>query len=249
MKYLLLIASILCVSLFAFAQDANTSKNTSDAKSYRYTPSPDFPGALVIDYGINFFDKYSPVMKTDEWKSPTLNVYYMYAFRMGSSRFSFNIGAGVGNEKYTFEAPITFTDSLQITLVDSLKNVPFFTNASGYKKSQMVINYFDIPLEFRVHSRKNDHKRAFYLAVGGKLGFRFAGKTKVVYSEFGNKKKFKDLYHYNVNAVRYGAIARIGYGPINFWGYMGLNNFFTGNKTKGIRNPTTFSFGLSLSTF
>ena len=251
MKQVFFIAILMSLGLSVIAQDNSESKKDSEeSTAYRYTPSPDFPGALVLEWGINYFDNNSSIMDTDPWKSPTINLYYMYAFRMGeASRFSFNIGAGVGNEKYTFKAPMTFTDSLSMTIIDTLKNVPHFQTASGYKKTQMVINYVDIPMEIRVHSRKNDHKRAFYLAIGGKIGFRIAGKTKVVYSEFGNQKKFKDLYHFNVNAVRYGATARIGYGPINFWGYMGLNDFFTGNKTVGMKNPTTFSFGLSLSAF
>ncbi len=250
MKYILFVVILTGLGSSVFAQEnAEPAKDAKESTAYRYTPSPDFPGALVLEYGINYFDKNSPVMDTKPWGSPTLNLYYMYDIRLGDSRFSVNIGAGVGNEKYTFEAPVTFTDSLQITIIDSIKNIPYFSNISALKKSQMVINYLDIPLEFRIHSRKNDHKRAFYLAIGGKVGFRFAGKTKVVYSELGSKKKFKDLYNFNINAIRYGATARIGYGPINFWGYMGLNNFFDGNKTAGIRNPTTFSFGLSLSTF
>ncbi len=248
MKHVFFVVIIMGLSNTIFAQDSADS--TRQSTSYRYTPSPDFPGALVVEYGINYFDNNSAIMDIDSWKSATLNLYYMYAFRIGEeSRLSFNIGAGIGNEKYSFKGPVTFADSLSITIVDSLSNMPFFNNAGNFKKSQMVINYIDIPMEFRIHSRKNDHKRAFYLAVGGKIGFRFASKTKIVYSEFGETKKFKNLYHFNVNAIRYGATARIGYGPINFWGYLGLNNFFTGNKTAGINNPTMFSFGLSLSTF
>ncbi len=252
MKHAFFVIVLMSLGGFsAIAQDTDTATDDSkESSAYRYTPSPDFPGALVVEYGINYFDNNSAIMDTDPWKSPTLNLYYMYAFRIGKeSRLSFNIGAGVGSEKYTFKAPITFTDSLSITIIDSLSNVPFFKNAGSFKKTQMVINYLDIPMEFRIHSRKKDHKRSFYLALGGKVGFRIAGKTKVVYSEFGTTKKFKDLYHFNVNAIRYGATAKIGYGPINFWGYLGLNDFFTGNKTKGMKNPNTFSFGLSLSTF
>ena len=233
------------VSSTVWAQD--TKDTTSLA--YRYTPSPDFPGAIVIDYGFNYFDKNSAVMDTDPAKSPTLNLYYMYAFRMGASRFSFNTGIGIGSEKYSFNSPITFVDDNGITSVDSLTNIAFFSNLTGYKKTQVVVNYFDIPVEFRVHSRKNDHKRSWFLAVGGKIGFRMAGKTKVVYEEFDSKKKYKNLYHYNVNALRYGASARVGIGPFSIWGYYGFNGFFTDNKTSGLENPNTFSLGISLSTF
>lgn len=251
MKQVFFIAILIGLSTSIFAQDNTESKKDSESSpAYRYTPSPDFPGALVIDWGINYFDNNSGIMDADPWKSPTFNIYYMYAHRLGDSRFSVNFGAGVGNEKYTFKAPVTFSDSLTTTIIQPIDTVPFFDNKIiALKKTQMVINYIDFPLEFRVHSRKNDHKRAFYLAIGGKIGFRFAGKTKIVYSEYGTQKKFKDLYHFNVNAVRYGATARIGYGPVNFWGYLALNDFFTGNKTVGIENPNTFSFGISLATF
>ncbi len=250
MKQLFFIAIIMSLGTSVIAQDnSEATEESKESTAYRYTPSPDFPGALVIDWGINYFDGNSAIMDTKAWSSPTLNIYYMYAKRLGASRFSVNIGFGVGNEKYSFENNVTFADSLGRTRVDSIVNVPFFNTANSIKKTQMVINYFDIPLEFRIHSRKNDHKRSFFLAVGGKIGFRVAGKTKIVYSEFGTTKKFKDLYHFNVNAVRYGATARIGYGPFNFWGYLGLNDFFTGNKTIDLKNPSTFSFGISLAAF
>lgn len=250
MKKIFFVALLWSISLTVFAQDDSTASSQSDeSTAYRYTPSPDFPGALIIDWGINYFDENSGIMDVKPWSSPTINIYYMYDQRLGDSRFSVNIGAGVGSEKYTFNSAVTFTDSLRTTIVQPIDTIPFFQNVTGVKKSQIVVNYIDIPLEFRVHSRKNDHKRSFYLAVGGKIGFRMAAKTKVVYSEFGTTKKFKDLYHFNANAVRYGATARIGYGPVNLWGYYGFNSFFTGNKTAGINNPNTFSFGISLSTF
>ena len=201
MKKIFFIALLWSFVSLVMAQDNTNSDNNSESTAYRYTPSPDFPGALVFDWGINYFDKNSGIMDTKPWSSPTLNVYYMYDHRIGDSRFSVNFGAGVGNEKYTFNSNVTFVDTLGFTKMDSIANVPFFSTAGGVKKTQMVINYIDIPLEFRVHSRKNDHKRAFYLALGGKIGFRFAGKTKVVYSEFGNTKKTFNLFFSKVKGV------------------------------------------------
>jgi len=244
MKQAFLVFILTGLSISLMAQEDSIS-----SASYRHTPSPDFAGALVVDYGVSFFDKNSAIMDTELWKSPTINVYYMYPFKIKSSRFSFNVGAGIGTEKYTFSSPVTFVDSLNVTLIDTIAYLPFFENISGVKKSQVVTNYFDIPLEFRIHSRKNDHKRSFVLALGGKVGFRFATKAKVVYSEFEVDKKYKSLYHYNVNAVRYGASARLGIGPFTIWGYYGLNQFFGGDKISGVNNPKTYSFGISLATF
>jgi hypothetical protein len=244
MKRTFLVVILTGLCLTSIAQD-----NTSSTNVNRYTPSPDFPGSVVIDYGFSYFDNNSAIMDVKPGKSPTLNIYYMYPFRLGASRFSFNVGAGIGSEKYSFNAPVTFVDDAGVTLVDSLKNLSFFNNTSGYNKTQVVVNYFDIPLEFRVHLRKNDHKRSWYLAVGGKIGVRLAAKTKVLYKEFDTDKKIKDLYNYNISTFRYGASARVGIGPFSIWGYYGLNPFFIENKTSGIKNPNTFSLGISLSTF
>ena len=192
MKQAFLVVMLLGLGSSLIAQDNPESKSESDAStSYRYTPSPDFPGALVFDWGINYFDGNSGTMDTKPWSSPTINVYYMYDHRLGSSRFSVNFGAGIGSEKHTFNSAVTFTDSLKITIVQPIDSIPFFATTSSVSKSQMVMNYIDIPLEFRIHSRKNDHKRSFYLALGGKIGFRMAGKTKVVYEEFGTTKNLK----------------------------------------------------------
>jgi len=241
--------AFLVVILMGFSISLMAQEDSIVSASNRDTPSPDFSGAIVVDYGVNFFDQHSEIMNNEMFKSPTINVYYMYPFKIKSTRFSFNVGGGIGTEKYTFTSPVTFVDSVNVTLVDTIANLSYFENIGAVNKSQMVTNYFDIPFEFRVHSRKNDHKRSFYLALGAKVGFRFANKTKVVYSEFEQDKTFKSLYHYNVNAVRYGASARLGIGPFTIWGYYGLNKYFAVNKISGFNNPNTYSFGISLAAF
>jgi hypothetical protein len=214
------------------------------------TPSPDFPGSLQLEYGLNYLYNNTYEMRTNPWRSMTLNVYYTYPIRIGDSRFSFNPGIGVGNEKFGFEDPVSFLDSLGLaTVLKPVVDLPGFENVISVERSQFIANYIDFPMEFRVHTRKSDFKRSWYLAVGGKLGINFSAKTKIKYDEFGSSKKYKGLYGYNVNSFRYGAYARIGLGPFNVWGYYSGSQLFLGNKTFNFENPSMWSFGISLAAF
>lgn len=251
-KFFLLIALALTSGLvFAQTQDQKAKDNTTDdAKPLpRSTPSPDFPGEFILDYGLNYFTDQTSDMTTRPWQSPTINIYYAYPFKLGESRFSFNPAIGLGIESFAFEGAVTLYDSLGTTLLEPVSDLPQYATATGLTYSKMTSTYVDIPLEFRVHSRKLDHRRSWILSVGMKVGFCIDGGTKVKYTENGTKKLNKNKYSYNLSNYRYGPVARLGYGPLTFWGYYRINKMFQGNKTEGFNNPGMFSFGISIATF
>ena len=239
----------ILITTFSGAALAQTENNTEAKVEPRSTPSPDFPGEFIIDYGINYFIDAAPTMETKVWRSPTVNVYYGYPVNFGESRFSFNPALGIGLESFAFSAPVTLFDSLGITILEPIEDLPQYKLATDITYSKMSTTYIDLPLEFRVHSRRNDPKRSWFLSLGGKVGILINSKTKIKYAENGVVKLNKNKYNYQVNSYRYGAVARIGYGPVSFWGYYRGNIFFKGNKTSGFPNPGMFSFGISLSTF
>jgi hypothetical protein len=239
---------ILLIAVSTFTSVLAQEDEQSSVK--RSTPSPDFPGSLQIEYGLNYFYQNSREMRTNPWRSATINVYFTYPIQIGDSRFSFNPGVGIGSEKFGFEDPVTLKDSItSVTVMRNVAELPRFENMNELIRTQFVANYIDIPMEFRVHTRKNDHKRSWYIALGGKIGFNFDAKTKIKYQEFGRTKTYKDKFNFNVNSVRYGAIGRIGVGPINFWVYYSGSKLFRGNKAFNFENPSMWSFGLSLATF
>ena len=242
---------LIIVLLFVLALNPALAQETPSDNPKPSTPSPDFPGSLVFEYGINSLINASYAMRTNLWQSATLNVYYMYPIKLGDSRFSFNPGIGVGSEKYGFKDPISFYEDSLKTFMDNIGNLPRFdtTTLGDITKTQLIANYVDIPLEFRVHSRKDDHERSWFLAVGGRIGVNFDAKTKIIYSENGSQKVYKDKFHYYINSFRYGAVARIGYGPLSVWGYYSGSKLFRGNKSANFANPSMWSFGLSLATF
>jgi len=243
MKKILLL--LVFVSLFnnVWAQD-NENPNVE-----RSTPSPDFPGALVFEYGLNYLIDPTDEMRTNPWRSATFNLYYMYDAKFGDSRFAFHGGLGLGTEKFGFEDPVSFLDSVNRTWLKNIEDLARFENVTSVKRTQFIANYIDFPLELRVHSLKNDHKRSWYLALGGKVGINIGAKTKIKYTELGSIKGYKDEYHFNVNTFRYGFVARIGLGPFNAWYYYSGSKLFRGNTTPNMNNPNMWSFGLSLAAF
>jgi len=243
MKKTLLLLILVSILSTAWAQDEANKKNIAS------TPSPDFPGALVFEYGLNYLINPTYEMRTNPWKSATINVYYMYPMQIGDSRFSVSPGVGIGSEKFGFEGNVTLEDSSQLTLMKNITDLARFANTTAVKSTQIVANYADFNLEFRVNSLKDDHKRSWFFALGGKIGVNIDAKTKIKYTEFGRLKTYKDKYHFNINSFRYGLIARIGYGPINLWYYYSGSSLFRGNKALNMNNPTMWSFGVSLATF
>ena len=155
----------------------------------------------------------------------------------------------IGSEKFGFEDKVSFLDSGNLTVLKPIDELARFDATMNFKQTQLIANYIDIPLEFRINSRKSDPKRSFFIALGGKVGFNFHAKTKIKFQEFGRSKTYKEKYHWNINSFRYGALARIGYGPINAWFYYSGSRLFRGNKAQNMQNPAMWSFGLSLATF
>ena len=237
---LFLLVSIITTS-WAQEEEKKTTKGA--------TPSPDFPGAIVFEYGLNYLINQDHSMRTNPWKSATFNVYFTYPVQINDSRFAVIPGIGIGTEKYGFEEKVTFYDSLGFTILENVVDLARFANISEVKQSQFVATYVDFPLEFRVNSRKDDHKRSFFFGLGGKIGVNISAKTKIKYAEYGNNKTSKDKYHYNINSFRFGGVARIGYGPISGWFYYSGSELFRGNKTVNFSNPSMWSFGISLATF
>ena len=241
--------TVIVLTMILIGSGIVNAQNDLSTNSTNTTPSPDISGAFVFEYGSNHLLEASPEMKTEFWKSPTFNVYYSYPIKIRDSHFSFNPAIGIGNEKLGFTRSNTFIDSLSYTRVKPIGDLPYFDSEPEVRNTQIAAHYIDIPLEIRFNSNKENHKGSLYLAIGGKVGFRYDSKTKIKYIENEQNKVMKDSQSYNLNTFRYGAHIKLGAGPFAFWGYYGLNKYFKSNKVEGVENPTLFSFGMSLSTF
>ncbi|MEJ7647401.1 MAG: outer membrane beta-barrel protein [Chryseolinea sp.] len=213
---------------------------------------PDIPGIFTFEFGFNRDldgpDRFSP----DFLGSRSANIYYQYEFRLFKSPFSFVPGFGMSLERHKMKNDYTLdyenSTSDQVILV-SPENSPY----PGIKKSMIITNYLDVPLEFRYTMKPDDPTRSFKISVGGRFGYLFDSSSKVKYKENSETKMMKDKQDFNLTKFRYGLTGKLGFGNFMFFGYYNLTPLFEkgkGLQTDGESNDfSTITFGISLSSF
>jgi hypothetical protein len=256
LKYSISIVAFILSSVMAFGQD-DTPKNNKANRTKKLIQEevgrPDLPGDLVLEFGFNWVKDHPPGYSFNTMKSPTFNIYYLYDMSIGESAFSYHPGFGVGTEKYTFSDDITLGYGLdmsgnrevQFVYLDSI-----YGPGTSFKKSQFVPIYLDIPMELRWRSKKYDRKKSVKVAIGGKVGLLIDNKTKVKYTDLSSEtKKTKQKENFEMNTIRYGAYAKVGFGGFSAFYYYSFSDLF--KKDNGPMGTTMYSntFGVSLALF
>jgi len=244
---LILLFSVVNVSAFGITDGEKDKKDEKETKKTK--AQPDVPGALVIEVANNILLDAPEALKLNQWLSWTVNIYYLYEFPFGESAFSFNPGIGLGLETYRFEQDFTLTTTTSdfATEITPLRNT--LPNADEYRKSNWGQYYFDIPFEFRWYANKEFKRKSFKLAAGGKVGFRFDSKTKVVYDENDQKKKQKQKQNFNFNSPRYGVYGRVGFGAISLYYYYSITEVFQNKRGPEETRARVMMVGISISGF
>lgn len=208
---------------------------------------PDVPGTLLIELGWNLLQNNNPGLDTKAFGSRTLNFYYLYDIQIANSSFFFMPGIGVGLDRYKFDSDVTLINTLD---VNGENMVAIDTLGFGdVKKSMLVANYLDIPIEFRFYANPNDTKRSFKLGVGFKAGILMSSHTKVKYKEDGNNIKAKVKNDFGLNRFRYGVVGRIGVGGFNVFYYQSLSPLFESGKGPLQTDANNITVGLSFTGF
>ncbi len=242
------IALSLALSLSAAAQVSEPNAASANPAAKKGT-KPDIPGAFVLEVGIN--TALQPPSRFEEavWGSRTVNIYYQYEIQIMKSHFSVVPGIGLSLERFKFKNGATLgfdEDSLKLFL-------PSETAMTGLKKSQLVTNYVDVPLEFRFNSNPDDPARSFKLAIGGRIGYMYDSFDKLKYKADGETKQLKDKQDWNLTRFRYGVYSKIGFGNFALFGYYNLTPLFKEGEGPGQKNVVTdfqtLTVGISLSSF
>jgi hypothetical protein len=213
---------------------------------------PDIPGVFTLEFGFNRalsapvdFDLYF-------WGSRTFNFYYQYDLRLFKSPFSLVPGIGLSLERYRFKdnyaVGYTNNDHEQVVMLP-----PDKLAQPQIKKSMLVTNYIEIPLELRYTLNPEDPSRSFHIGVGGRIGWMYDSFNKIKYREDAETKILKDKQNFNLNRVRYGLLGRLGFGGFSMFCYYNLSPLFekgNGIQTDNVSNDfNTLTFGLSVSNF
>jgi len=214
---------------------------------------PDIPGTFLVEFGFNIPFGEDGDFNANFWGSRTLNLYYQADKRIGNSKFSVHPGAGFGLERYKFGNDATLQYKAgPSSAFDSVIFVPAasrFLEANSIKKSQLIMNNFDILLDLRFTANPNDPNRSFKVSVGLKGGFAYDSFTKIKYRENGETKKLKDKQDWNISQFRYGATLRIGIGNFSAFAYYSLSPIFESGKGPKGTDLNTFTTGISLAAF
>lgn len=249
------------ISFAAFCQETNQPAPTQpeNAKPLNLKPAdpstvrPDIPGIFTLEFGFNQ-DMSGPTdFSLGFFGSRTVNVYYQYELRLFKSPISIVPGIGFSFERYRFKnnyvMGYTNTTSDQVTLIAPGTGAPY----PNVRKSLLVTNYLDVPVEIRYTMKPDDPTRSFKIAVGGRIGYLFDPFSKVKYKEDSEVKKIKDKQDFNLTRIRYGLTGRIGFGNFALFGYYNLTPLF--EKGKGLQTNdesndfSTMTIGISLSSF
>ncbi|NME67018.1 porin family protein [Flammeovirga aprica] len=191
-----------------------------------YSYGQNIPGNFYVDFGATMWQDDKGLEL--ETQSRSISLAYMYELVLDKNgQFTFNPGVGYTADNLFFKQGKTLVN-------DGSNTVPVDPNPAhgtriSTRKSKIVGNYLDIPLEFRF--RNHPGRNAFRLAIGAKLSMLVDSHTKVKYEDQnGDVRVSKDKGDFNMNFFKAGLVGRIGYGWINFFCYYGLTNTFESGK-------------------
>ena len=231
----------LILSTLGYGQDTSSGASTSTTFAAPGA-EPDLPGTLTIDFGFNFLTNAPDNMDLRFWPSKGVGIYYLYDVPIGESQFSFHPGLGVGFESYAFSQDVTvaYAPGADSAAIVDLDNEIYET----VDKSKLITHYVDVPLELRFYSREN--QRGVMVAVGVKIGYLFSSYTKIKYEDEGEARTNKLRQDFNLNRLRYGASARLGFRGFNLHGQYMFSDLF---KADGGPEVNNYKVGLSVALF
>lgn len=248
MKNLLAILILSTVSLSVMAEGVPQLKaERAPMKIRKRQARPDVPGHLLIEFGMNLLLNDDPAIETEIMGSRTLNFYYLYDIRIANTKFYFLPGVGVGLDRYKFDEDVTVVRDLndlgeKVTTFDTI-------STGGIKKSMLVTNYLDIPLELRFYGNPDDQRRSFKAGIGFKVGMLMSSHTKIKMEQDGDISKLKVKDNFNLTRFRYGVTGRIGVGGFNIFYYQNLTPLFEKDKGPNMTEASNITIGLSFTGF
>lgn len=179
-----------------------------------------------------------------------VDVAILYDYVIKKSNFSIGAGVGFNSHNVHMEGfPVVYntTAGHTYTLLDTA-----FFGGREIEVNKISTNFIDIPFEVRFRSNAHRNGKRIAASVGFKLGFLVQSHTKTETAEdymvdgvnIGEKFKTYDIE--NLNWLRYGVTARVGYANfyLNFF-YSLTSLFQDGRGTEA----TPISIGIGVSPF
>ena len=196
------------------------------------------------------FDRFNSDFFYNSWLGNTNNVttkFYAIGHALNlmfdlpfskSSRFGLGIGLGYTHYNIRHDGEYHFYPAGNI----KQQTYGIITPYTGEKRwiNRTVINQIDVPIEFRVRSRKERHKIKFY--PGFKIGYIFDTYEKWRVNDF----KYKTFNFPDITRLQYGATLRVGMDNLFLFGSYNLSYLFENENSNKL---SLFSAGISIGWF
>lgn len=214
---------------------------------------PDLPGQLLVDFGFNSMLNAPTDIDLNFLPSNTFSFNYFYDFPVGEKGWTFSPGIGLSLEQFDFKNNKTLVSNINTSTGTRTIEVVDLSEELGsnlsFNKSQLGLNYIDIPIEFRWFANRNEYSKGFRLAVGGKVSYLYSSFTKVKFKDaLGEGRMIKDRQTLGFNNFRYGAQVRAGWGGFGFFAFYELSKKWK-TPPAGGADASALTIGLSLTAF
>jgi hypothetical protein len=146
-------------------------------------------------------------------------------------------GLGINWNNYRFEGNNSIEKDINGMIVPLTPN-------GILKKSKLATVYLTLPLLLEMQLPVENHH--FNVAAGFIGALKLGSHTKMVMEGAHDIKSFDD---FNLNLMRYGATARVGYGNLQLYGTYYLTPLFEKGMGPGGYDLFPFEIGISLSCF
>jgi hypothetical protein len=198
-----------------------------------------------VEFGLNnFLDHDFSMTRTNGEQFMDLNTskswnfnwnIKQYSIGFGTDRFGLVTGLGLEFNNYHFDGDnnIQEVDGNIVTKDDY---------PSALSKSKLKTTFLKVPLLLELQLLEAKRSKRIHISGGVIGGLKLGSHSKVIYKEDGNRKKDKIRDDFNINPLRYGLTARIGYRSLNFYADYYMTPFFEKDN-----DPELFPLALGLS--
>jgi hypothetical protein len=200
-------------------------------------------GSMVIDWGFNFLKNCPSEISEKSWGARIATIGLYYNIRLGHSHFTISPGIGLSFEGYRLQKGYTLKRNATGTVFKD-------NNPSSIVLSALDVRYLDFcMLEVRFNANSKWPKESFFVALGGKVGWLWKACATVQCKEHNETKECNSWETFNLNGLRYGMHARIGWGRFGLCYTHMLSSLFEEGKGPKKTTANPHSLGLSIDLF
>lgn len=223
-------------------------RNENDDREKRsYNGARSFRGHLSgVNFGYNGYlvnestemPEEISYMETNTGKSLGGSLFFTQADIGLTRHIGFVTGAGITWNNYFFKNHNSIDEGEEGTIIGTLPG-----EEAPVKRSKFATLYLEIPLLLEIQLPAGYSKR-LNVAAGVTGGLRLNAWTKTV---FKDGEKTRSNGDYNLNLLRGGATARVGFENFMIYGTYYLTPWFRDYKGPSGLNPVPFEIGLSFT--